>query len=279
MVIKSHAKINLSLLVKKKLPNGLHDLESLFCKINLFDTISIKKVKNKKKDKISFFGPHSKNVINSNNSINKVLKLLRKKKLIANYYSIKVNKKIPVFAGFGGGTSNAFAVLKFMTKNKIKKNIFSELSKSVGSDLSLFYYHQGYLKNLKKIVKLDKVHKLYFLIVYPKIICSTKEIFSKVNKIGKKKIFKINDLKNKRSFIDFIVNSNNDLQSIVEKKHPIIRNLLRDIYNKEGCYLSRLTGSGSGCYGLFPDQKCSKVALKVLRKKYPKFWFSIAKTI
>ena len=66
---------------------------------------------------------------------------------------------------------------------------------------------------------------------------------------------------------------------IVEKKHPVIQKLLLNISNEKGCYFSRMTGSGSACYGLFRDKRSSKVALKRLRKKYPKFWFSIAKTI
>ncbi len=49
MVLKSFAKINLSLLINKKLDNGLHDIQSLFCLISLFDTISIKKNSEKKK--------------------------------------------------------------------------------------------------------------------------------------------------------------------------------------------------------------------------------------
>ena len=79
--------------------------------------------------------------------------------------------------------------------------------------------------------------------------------------------------------IDHLINSKNDLQLVVEKKHPIIRELLVDIKKIKGCYFSRMTGSGSTCYGLFVDKNSSLVALKKLRKKYPKFWFSIAKTI
>ena len=73
MILKSFAKINLSLLVNKKLTGGLHDLQSIYCLINLFDTISIKKIKNKKKDKILIKGPYSKYVNQSNNSITKTL--------------------------------------------------------------------------------------------------------------------------------------------------------------------------------------------------------------
>ncbi len=45
MDLKSYSKINLFLDVNKKLSNGLHDIQSLFCLVDLFDTISIKKKK------------------------------------------------------------------------------------------------------------------------------------------------------------------------------------------------------------------------------------------
>ena len=81
MVIKSYAKINLSLTVGKKLNNGLHNIQSLFCLINLFDEISIKKQKKElKKDSVFFSGNFVKNIKPSSNSIIKVLNILRKKK-------------------------------------------------------------------------------------------------------------------------------------------------------------------------------------------------------
>ena len=46
MILKSYAKINLSLIVNKKIKKkALHDIQSQFCLINLFDLISIKKIK------------------------------------------------------------------------------------------------------------------------------------------------------------------------------------------------------------------------------------------
>ena len=42
MFLKSYAKINLSLSVNKKLMNGFHDLQSIYCLIDLFDKIWIK---------------------------------------------------------------------------------------------------------------------------------------------------------------------------------------------------------------------------------------------
>ena len=76
MVLKSFAKINLSLNINKKLKNGLHNIQSIYCMINLKDEISIKK--NKYEDKIQFVGPFSI-MLYTNNSIKNILKILRKK--------------------------------------------------------------------------------------------------------------------------------------------------------------------------------------------------------
>ena len=191
MVLKSYAKINLSLSVNKKLKSGLHDLQSYFSLINLHDIIHIKKTKNGKSDKISFKGPHSKFVNKKNNSIKNILILMRENKLINNYYSVKVFKKIPVFAGFGGGTSNAATIFKFLLKKKQKKKLEKDIFIKLGSDFSLFFYNRGFLNTLRKIIKIDNKIKLSLLLVYPNKKCSTKEIYSRVKTYSKKKYFPI----------------------------------------------------------------------------------------
>ena len=278
MVLKSYAKINLSLIVGKKLDNGLHDVQSIYCLIDLFDKIYIRKI-SKNVDKIIIRGPYSKFIDQSKNSVSQILNIMRKNKLITNFYSIIIDKKIPVYAGLGGGTSNAATIFKHFFKKKISKKTLNKIVNYVGSDLRLFFNNQGYLRDLKTVIKFKKKHKLTFLIAYPKIKCKTRDIFLKVNRYSKKKKISIKKLESKREFINYLIRSNNDLQSIVEKKHPIIQKLLFDISKYQGCVLSRLTGSGSTCYGLFYNLSSSKVALNSLRKKYPKIWFSIAKTI
>tara|TARA_B100001057_G_scaffold474765_1_gene540756 strand:- start:468 stop:1307 length:840 start_codon:yes stop_codon:yes gene_type:complete len=279
MVLKSYAKINLTLSVNKKLQSGLHSIQSIYALIDLHDQVFLKKVKNKNFDQVSFTGPFSKDINKSNNSVKKVLNVMRKNKIIHDYYSVKVNKKIPVFAGLGGGTSNAATVLKHLTKKNLNKKTLSKITKVVGSDLRLFFHNQGYQKNLRSVIKLKKKHKLYFLLIYPKIKSSTKIVYSKVKNYSKLKKTINKSLAFRNNFIDLLISSKNDLQSIVENKHKILRKLLLNLNEFKGCYFSRMTGSGSTCYGLFVNRNSSLVALKKLRKKYPKFWFSIAKTI
>ena len=279
MILKSFSKINLSLNVNRKLKkNKLHDIQSYFCLINLFDQIKIKKIKGRK-DIVKFKGKFSKYIKKTNNSIVDTLAILRERNLISDYYSVLVNKKIPVFSGMGGGTSNAAYLIKYLTRNKINKNLSSILDKKIGSDLKLFFYEQGFLKNLKTINHFQRKYRLHFLLVYPNVRCSTRYVYSKVRKFSSKSKYSFKKINDKSKFIETLINQNNDLQSIVEDKYPIIRKLIIEIGQKKGCYFSRMTGSGSVCYGVFKSQKTAKVALNGIKLKYPKYWASVAKTI
>jgi len=278
MLLKSFSKINLSLSVNRKLKNGLHDIQSYFCLINLFDQIKIRKI-NGRKDIVRFQGKFSKYIKKKNNSIIHALTILRERNLISNYYSVLVNKKIPVFGGMGGGTSNAACLIKYLTRKRINKNLLTILDKKIGSDLKLFFYGQGFLEDLKKVNDFRRKYSLYFLLVYPNVRCSTHYVYSKVKKFSSKFKHSLKKINDKNKFIELLINKNNDLQSIVENKHPIIRKLIIEIGQKKGCYFSRMTGSGSVCYGLFKSEKTAKVALKGIRLKYPQYWSSVAKTI
>ena len=76
--IKSYCKINLSLRVLRRLDNGYHSIVSLITFCDLYDIISISRIKNLK-DRITFSGRFSKGIKHDNNTITKLLSLLRKK--------------------------------------------------------------------------------------------------------------------------------------------------------------------------------------------------------
>jgi len=97
--------------------------------------------------------------------------------------------------------------------------------------------------------------------------CSTKDIYGKVKRYSSPINF--NNIKHK--YISFLKKQNNDLQTIVEKKYPKIKNLLIEIQNQNKCIFARMTGSGSACFGIFLDKKSARVALKKIKKKYPKY--------
>ena len=117
MFLSSYAKINLTLQINCKSKNKLHEIQSFFCLIDLADKINLKKIKTKK-DRIIFDGPFAKLVNKSDNSILSLLKILRKLKLISNYYSIKIKKKYSSFWRLGWRDRKCSIYFKTFAKKK-----------------------------------------------------------------------------------------------------------------------------------------------------------------
>ena len=279
-MIKSYSKINLFLKVIKKNNKGLHDIQSSVMLLDLYDQISLKKI-NKNKDSIEFIGRFKKKINKNTNTISKSLFLLRKHNLInkKKKYKITVKKNIPVFAGLGGGTGNAVFLLKHFLKNRISEKILKIFEEEIGSDFRLFFLNHSFQKSLKKIIKFKKKYTFSFVLVYPNINSSTKEVYSRVKKFSLPLKNDLSKIGSKSSYIKFIKNENNDLQKIVEKKNKKILKILDLIKTQKNCLFSRMTGSGSVCFGVFSNRKSAKEGLVEIQKRLPNYWSILTKSI
>ena len=280
--LRSYCKLNLFLDIgKKEKKTNLHNIQSLVHIINLFDEIRIKKIIGKK-DKINFIGSFSNHVKKNDNSILKSLYMLRKSGYLPynQSYFLEVKKKIPAFSGMGGGSSNSAAIIKhFLKGKKISEKEINYFSRILGSDLKLFFVSsQMFQENLRSIKIIKSKHRFYFIVVYPFLKCSTKEVYSKVNSYNqiRKKNFNFNSKKN---LIALLKKKRNLLEKIVIKKYPIIKKILNEIQKTNNCQFSRLTGSGSACFGLFLTQKSAVSAHIKIKKKFPNYWCATGKTI
>jgi len=248
--------------------------------LGLHDRISLKNI-NKRKDNIEFIGQFKKNINKNINTISKSLFLLRKHNLINKNkrYKITINKKIPVYAGFGGGTSNAVFLIKYFLKNKINNRLMRIFEEEIGSDFKLFFFNHSFQKSLKKILMFKKKYSFYFVLVYPNINSSTKKVYSKVIKFNLPLKNDLSKIDSKEKYIEFIKNEENDLQKIVETKHKKIKKILDLIKIQKKCFFSRMTGSGSACFGVFSNRKSAKQGLIEIQKKFPNYWCVLTRSI
>ncbi len=282
--IKSYCKINLSLRVLKKLKNGYHNIISLITFCDLYDIISILKIKGPK-DKINFSGKFRKGISQKSNTASKVLNLLRMNKYIKNQaFKINIQKNIPHGSGLGGGSSNAANLINFFNvklKLKLNKNKIKKIADQIGSDVPVCLERKNTLITGKKneILRLNHKFRLNLLIVYPNLICSTKKIYqqNKHRSILKPKYFFY--ISNNKKLINILINENNDLEKTVFKIYPRTKKIIDHIKHQKGCYFSRITGSGSACIGIFSNMKNAIYAQKSIKLKYPKYWCAVSKTI
>ena len=278
-MIKSHAKINLSLTVLGKINSNFHRIETIVSFISLYDEIYIKNI-NKKKHKILFYGKFSKG-IPSSNTVSKIMKFMDKQNLLnGKKYSIKIKKNIPQKAGLGGGSMNAASIIRFFLLKRdkiISKNKIFELSEKVGSDVKFGLKLNNTIQLGNQIIqRFKKKIGLYVVIVKPNFGCSTKSIYKKVRIFSKPNL---NNASIKNINLDKIKVLKNDLENIAKNEYPKLENLINFMKNLKHNEFVRMTGSGSAAIAYFKTKNASLNATKVIKKKYKNYWCIISKTI
>ena len=275
-LIKSYAKVNLSLKVLGRNKNKFHKIQSIISYLDIYDRIYINSI-NKKRHHVSFDGLFSKNL--KNNTITKLLNILEKKNLLKKKYKIQIRKNIPQKSGLGGGSMNAASVLSFFLKNKIislsNKEILN-ICNQIGSDVFLGLNRKNsILVNNKTIKKYDTKIGLFAVLIKPNIGCSTKKIYQNVKIFSKRrikisrKVFKIQALKKEQ----------NDLEKPAFMLYPILKKLKIFLFNLDQVRFVRMTGSGSVIVAYFSNKKSAINALKLLKKNFKNYWSILSKTI
>ena len=278
-LINSYCKINISLRVIKKLKNGLHKINTFITFARIFDQIYLKEIKNTK-DKISFYGKFKNKISKSNNTISRILDLLRKNNFIKKiYFEIKVKKNIPTKSGLGGGSMNAASLLTFLVKKynlRIKQKDLFKLAAKVGSDVIVGLKFQNVFFNSgsNTIKRYKNKLNLFVLLVKPTVNCSTKLIYSKNRQFSKQ--YKNKDIS---KFGKFFEKDVNDLEKVAFKIYPKIKRLKDYLNIQKKCIFSRMTGSGSVCVAYFKDYKAARKAEINLKNKFPNYWCKLSKAM
>ena len=271
--IKAPAKLNLNLTVKKRSNNGLHFLESDICFLELTDTLSFQF-----SNKDIFTQDISNKTLIVDPKDNLILRALKEFRNLTNwrkFFSIYLQKKIPVGAGLGGGSADAAATLILLRKlfnnetktNKVSKNTLFEVGKTLGSDVPACIESKDLkLKGYGDKIFRNKFHDdFYFLIINPNIQLSTKDIFiyfddMKNNKIERTNIFWDN------------INIQNSLLKPAIKLAPEISSIINSLANSKKIVAYGMTGSGSSCFGIFKNLNDINASLKYFNKRYF-IWF------
>lgn len=279
--LKSPAKINIGLRVLSKRADGYHNIETIFYPVKLYDKITLKigKLPEKAKENKIFVKTSTGNNLNDKKNIcYKAVELFFENFKIENKYkiSITINKSIPIGAGLGGGSSNAAAVLKVLTKHFAPaKNIETRLRRialQLGSDVPFFLLQKpAYATGRgEKLISLPQFKIKYkILIVNPGIHVSTPWAYNQ-SRITNDKLPIRKTLKQIKKFtITEKVKFVNDFERVIFKKYPQIKKLKLDML-KFGAEIALMSGSGSTVYGFFSKEK-----IKAAKKYFSGLKYSI----
>ena len=174
------AKINLTLDVVGKLPDGYHKIKSLVLKLPLFDIIEI----DDKGSGIYFTGEK----VGEDNTVKKALDLFLKEINAKKEFYIKITKNIPVGSGLGGGSSDAATVLKALNSifgYPLSLKDLLNIGTKIGSDVPLFIREENLLlienKGEKVMPIYVKDREFFIAVVFPGFRISTSHVYSLVD--------------------------------------------------------------------------------------------------
>lgn len=248
--IKCPAKINLTLEVLNKRPDGFHNIQSIMQTIDLYDILTITVEKNQKFD-IQLSGTSDEIPYDEKNLVHKaVLLFVESANLSPHKISIHIEKNIPVSAGLAGGSTDAAGTIYGL--NRIFDKIFSgeelhKLCAKLGSDLN-FCLEGGCHLTTGRGEILKKLHCCEFpvsLIKPKKIGISAKEAYTKFSELRIKPDFNNTEkmlvlLKSNDCNIAEIESLlNNDLEAAVINDYKELQDI------KKAYPTSIMSGSGS----------------------------------
>ena len=135
MKVTAPAKINLTLEVLRKRPDGFHEIRSVLQAVDLCDTLYIEPGQG-----VSF-QCDMEGWSAEKSLVTKAVALLREATACTKGAEIKIEKRIPLMSGLGGDSSDAAALLRGLNEFwdlKLPLEKLAELAEKVGSDVSFF---------------------------------------------------------------------------------------------------------------------------------------------
>ncbi len=263
------AKLNLFLYVTGKRPDGYHDLCTLFTKISLYDELTLTVRPGSGVISMTCSAPEL-SVAEDNLCIRAARLFLKrlnnepvtkpKQRLDV---SIHLDKRIPLGAGLGGGSSNAASVLSTLneiTGKPVTDQVLMELGGQIGSDVPFFLLPQTSAVGTGKGTRLEpcKIEPMWFLLLWPGFSISTRWVYKALvlTKQSKSHIFQA-------LFRLDEVPWQNDLEAAVMPAYPILKELKR-VLRDAGAEKALLSGSGSTVYGVFRDRQRTLAAQEQL---------------
>jgi 4-diphosphocytidyl-2-C-methyl-D-erythritol kinase len=253
LTIKSPAKINLFLDVLKKRDDGYHQIRTLMQAVDLCDQLTLQKTEKG----IGISCDHPACPSDDRNLAFKAAVLLLKEEKIKGGVKIRIEKRVPVSAGLGGGSSNAAATLVGLNRLfdlGLPVDRLHQLGAQIGSDVPFFLYSgQALAKGRGEEIVPVRLYRDYWLV----LVCPSLEVHSgwaygkvKISLTRERKEVNFMLLESRHGFFDALPLFKNDLEEAVVGEYPILRQL-KDVLKNSGAVKSSMSGSGPTVYGLF----------------------------
>jgi 4-diphosphocytidyl-2-C-methyl-D-erythritol kinase len=254
--VAAYAKLNLSLRVLGLRVDGYHDILSEVQTVDLADRLTIE---------LGGGGVRAESdlALQGEDIVVRAAVALFRRKQRDQGVSIRVEKRIPVGAGLGGGSSDAAAVISVLdrlTPPELPFDALCEVAAGIGSDVPLFL-HGG---RTRMTGRGERVHRLsarsaeHFVVLVPPVHCDTGSIYARWDAIATT-ARTVRDRRPERG--------ENDLLRAALGVHPELVPY-HDAMRSLGAAYHGMSGSGSSFYAAFDERATAERAGTILMRQF-----------
>lgn len=263
VILDAPAKLNLTLDIKGKRPDGYHELETVMHQINLADKITITQIP----EGIEVTSNCPELPAGEGNLAYKAARTILDKHPGQGGVAIHIEKAIPIGAGLAGGSTDAAAVLKGINglyKLNLSPRQLMSLALEIGSDVPFCLQGGTALARGRgeKLESLPLNMNFHFLLVKPSFSVSTAEVYSQFD------LSQVNQKPDTRRFLEGwhhcdIISvchaMENVLETVTAVRYPEIESIKKRLV-KLGALKALMSGSGPTVFGLFRDKASARQA-------------------
>jgi 4-diphosphocytidyl-2-C-methyl-D-erythritol kinase len=263
------AKINLTLHVTGQRSDGYHLLDSLIVFAEAGDVVTVEPAA---QTSLTVTGPFAADVPSDGENL-----VLRAARLMGEGQAhITLAKHLPVASGIGGGSADAAATLRALAMMRRSALPPRDGVLTLGADVpACLESRAARMMGVGEVLH-PLAHPLptvSLVLVNPGRTLSTPEVFAALHRRDQAPMPReLPRLRDAPELAAFLAMMRNDLEGAAMRLQPDVARVKSALSAQPGCLLSRMSGSGATCFGLFADPLGAAAAAATLRRAEPGWW-------
>jgi 4-diphosphocytidyl-2-C-methyl-D-erythritol kinase len=279
LVETAPAKVNLTLRVLGRRDDFYHEIESLVAFADSGDRLSFSRGG---KLALTVRGPSAAQAgEGEDNLVLKAARELAGRRPDIVLGAFRLDKRLPVAAGLGGGSADAGAALRLIAQaNGLARDDphLYAAARATGADVPVCLDPRArIMRGIGEVLSSPlALPPLPAVLVNPGVALATKAVFAAWRPAAGHRVVHdltaVAKLSSRDQLVHFLAAQSNDLEGPAIALAPAIAGVLTALRGLPGCKLARMSGSGATCFALFAAAAAAREAAKILRGKYPHWW-------
>jgi len=279
LATRAPAKINLTLHVLGRRPDGYHDLESLVAFAGTGDDLALEPGPGLA---LQVSGPTAALAGHEDdNLVLKAARLLAERVEGIRFGTFRLTKRLPVAAGIGGGSSDAAAALRLLARRNdlpLTHPAIREAARLTGADVPVCLEPRARMMRGagEAVGPALALPRLFCVLVNPRLPVGTPAVFRELGLLAGQALagdpHAVPEAGSPAGLLRALKAARNDLEAPACRIRPEIAEVLGLVRATPGCRLARMSGSGATVFGLYEDCAAAAGAAKRIRRERPGWW-------